>query len=194
MNWLFFDQKPVLVDAWKSVGLGARCASFVQVAMETKWKFLVTPGNSFGIMDGGFDQVVCEAFGWKIQDRVQEAIQRWHGGMCPVGSCVSVPLDEHGHHLIYAPTMEVPQRIQYTLNVFWAMRAAAMRVKVNWIPSQMADTFALCPGLGTSTGRVSPGAAAMQMAAALDLENLKAPKWPQALRVMGQLDRMRSVG
>lgn len=194
MNWLFFDRKPVLVDAWKSVGLGARVASLDQVVVDTNWKFLVTPGNSFGLMDGGFDKAVCETFGWAVQDKVQEAIQRWHGGLCPVGSCVVVPLTDFGQHLIYTPTMEVPARINFTLNVFWAMRAAVMRVKVNWDAVRMRDQFALCPGLGTATGRVTPGAAAMQMAAALDTEGLKVKTWPAAMRAMSQLDRMRSIG
>ena len=145
-------------------------------------------------MDGGFDQVVCDTFGWVVQDKVQASIQRWHGGMCPVGSCVVVPLTDFGQHLISTPTMESPGRIQYTLNVFWAMRAAAMRVKVNWVPQTMGDQFAICPGLGTATGQVTPGAAAMQMAAALDTEGLKAKSWSAAMRVLKQLDRMRAVG
>ena len=194
MNWLFFDRKATLVEAWRSVGLGARQASLGEVTEETNWKFLVTPGNSFGLMDGGFDKAVCEQFGWDVQDRVQKAIARWHGGLCPVGSCITVPLDDKGHHLIYAPTMEVPSKIQFTLNVFWAMRAAAMRVKVNWEGTRMGDQFALCPGLGTSTGRVSPASAAMQMAAALDTDGPRAKNWKAAMQAMTKLDRMRSIG
>lgn len=46
---------------------------------------MVSPANSFGIMDGGLDLAIRDALGASIQRRVQQAIIERHHGEMPVG-------------------------------------------------------------------------------------------------------------
>jgi O-acetyl-ADP-ribose deacetylase (regulator of RNase III) len=192
VKWIFFDKSLPLVEAFRSVGFVAIQRTLAEAVSEIRWRFLITPGNSFGIMDGGIDKAVVDLFGKEVQGHVQSSIQRWHGGFCPVGSVVVAPLP-NGRWLVYAPTMEIPQPIRYTLNVYWATRAAALRIKLNWAQVAQEGDHILCPGLGTLTGRLSPAAAAMQMEAALGTDSVKAVKWPQAVAFVKNLDRMKSI-
>lgn len=81
---------------------------------------LITPGNSYGIMDGGFDEAVVRRFGNMIQSRVSETLSEC-GGYLPVGNCVSVPVYPHPgttRWLVYAPTMAIPQPITNLRDVY----------------------------------------------------------------------------
>lgn len=189
IDWRFFDRSPVIVDALRSVGLTADV--YLLENLPDGWRFLVTPGNSFGFMDGGFDQVILDRWGIGVQTKVRESIDRWHGGFLPVGQTVTCPLPG-SRFLIYAPTMESPRSIRYTPNVYWAMRAAALRVATN--RHLMADgEYAVCPGLGTLTGKLTPAAAAMQMAMGLELMTIKPRSWLQALTFLRHIDRAKEV-
>lgn len=67
---------------------------------------VITPGNSFGIMDGGFDKVIANKFP-DSQDAVQLAIERFWGKEMPVGQAITVSLGGN-LQLCYAPTMRFP--------------------------------------------------------------------------------------
>lgn len=67
---------------------------------------VITPGNSFGIMDGGFDKVIAKKFP-DSQDAVRFTIERFWGKEMPVGQAITVSLGE-GLQLCYAPTMRFP--------------------------------------------------------------------------------------
>lgn len=71
---------------------------------------IITPGNSFGIMDGGFDKVVADKFP-DVQDIVQGTIRRQGGNELQVGRAVIVPLTDNSM-LCYAPTMRFPSPIK----------------------------------------------------------------------------------
>lgn len=119
---------------------------------------LITPGNAFGIMDGGFDLVVRNLYGTRVEKAVQEAIAQEHCGLLAIGSAVSVPLSS-SQHLIYAPTMLIPQTIRGTINVYLAM-LASLHTATALLES---DSLVACPGLGTLTGGLSPEEASAQM-------------------------------
>jgi O-acetyl-ADP-ribose deacetylase (regulator of RNase III) len=120
---------------------------------------IVSPGNSFGLMDGGIDQKIIEFFGPELQAKVQRAILGDYFGQQPVGTSLVV---ETGHslcpYLAHTPTMRVPASIVGTDNIYNAMRA--MLIAVSRVA---AVKTVLCPGLGTLTGKVSPEEAARQM-------------------------------
>lgn len=67
---------------------------------------VITPGNSFGIMDGGFDKVIANKFP-NSQDAVHFAIGRFWGKEMPVGQAITVSLGGN-LQLCYAPTMCFP--------------------------------------------------------------------------------------
>src|SRR5262249_35252120 len=123
---------------------------------------MVSPANSFGIMDGGLDLAIRDALGFEIQSRVQRAIvERHHGGL-PVGSAELVETgDARWPHLVVAPTMRVPESVAQTVNAYLAFRAALLVARRAGLGS------IVCCGLGTGIGAMEPDRAAVQMRMAL---------------------------
>lgn len=123
---------------------------------------VVSPANSYGFMDGGFDKVLYGFFGPEIQVRVQEAIIRRPEGHLPIGSALLVAT---GHRriplLLVAPTMILPGEVA-ALNAYRAMRAVLRTA------SREAGRISrlYCPGLATGVGGVDASEAAMEMARA----------------------------
>ena len=50
--------------------------SFEQFMKNTKVQCVVSPANSFGIMDGGYDLVLTKWYGKQLQKRVQKYIMK----------------------------------------------------------------------------------------------------------------------
>ena len=144
---------------------------------------VVSPANSFGFMDGGIDLLYSEYFGWHVQDRVQQAIQKEHHGELLVGAAEIVETDNADlPFLIAAPTMRVPTILPGdTVSPYLAARAALLLVKQGTFTqgtftqgtyagekiAGYVETLAF-PGLGTGVGRVGPNTCARQMRAAID--------------------------
>jgi len=122
----------------------------------------VSPANSRGIMDGGFDLLLRIRFPG-VDVRVQREIDR-RGGLLPVGHAIMVEtLDPDVPYLVSAPTMVVPSNIQGTNNVYLAMLASLRAVHAfNEENDGAIETLAV-PGLGTGVGKVQPHSAEAQM-------------------------------
>lgn len=125
---------------------------------------LVSPANSFGVMDGGIDLAIRNYFGMKIQHRVQKRIQNEFYGEQPVGTSIIVATGNEYHpFLAHTPTMRVPTDISKTDNVYNAFFAMLTAVANYNKDSKARIEKVLCPGLGTATGRMPPKEAARQM-------------------------------
>lgn len=156
------------------------------IAAHGPFDALVSPANSFGIMDGGVDAAITAYFGTDLQARVQKQILEEWGGEQPVGTCMPVdagcvepPMVKW---LLHAPTMRVPSRIVGTANVYQAFRAVLLSARhgvETWTVEVVGDLATgygrrdaiqsvLCPGMGTLTGGLTPENAAAQMRAAWD--------------------------
>jgi O-acetyl-ADP-ribose deacetylase (regulator of RNase III) len=123
---------------------------------------MVSPANSFGIMDGGLDAAIRDQLGFTVQQRVQRVIIENHHGELPVGSAEVVETgDERWPMLVVAPTMRVPESVAQTLNAYLAFRAVLLACKGAAIES------VVCCGLGTGIGGMEPARAAVQMRMAL---------------------------
>jgi len=156
---------------------------------------IVSPGNSFGLMDGGIDAVYAEM--WPgIQEAVQREIRHYYACEQPVGTCLIIPIPGiWDKFLAHAPTMRVPMGIENTDHVYMAMRAVllAVRVRRNMdlrgaLQARTIETV-LCPGLGTGAGGMPPERAARHMRMAWDnvREYPAVVDWPYADRVHAQL-------
>ena len=125
---------------------------------------IVSPANSYGLMDGGIDAAYSAFFGPRLQDTVQEAINRRPEGHLPVGASIAV---RTGHDripfLIVAPTMHTPQEVPSD-NCYRAMRAVLRIMSAE--PDVGQEVFS--PGLATGIGRVPPSEAAAQIFRAYD--------------------------
>jgi len=134
----------------------------------TSFDCLVSPANSFGLMDGGVDLGIRNYFGMNIQYNVQKVVQKEFYGEQPVGTSVIVHTENDDYpFLAHTPTMRVPMDISKTDNVYNAMFAMLRAVaNHNKQKKVLRINKVLCPGLGTATGRVPVKEAARQMAVA----------------------------
>lgn len=146
----------------------------------TEYDCMVSPANSFGLMDGGIDLAIRHFFGMQIQKDVQKIIRNEFYGEQPVGTSKIVFTENEDHpFLAHTPTMRVPTDISDTDNVYNAMFAMLRAVSNHNKTEKIRIESVLCPGLGTATGRVSYKEAARQMS--LAYKNFKKPttnmKW-----------------
>src|SRR5262249_35106644 len=129
---------------------------------------LVSPANSFGIMDGGLDLAIRDQLGFSVEKKVQEVIDTNHHGELPVGCAEIVETgDPRWRYLIAAPTMRIPEPIPFTINAYLAFRAILVAVD-NYnkgLGKQEIDSLVCC-GLGTGIGKVPANQCAAQMRAA----------------------------
>jgi len=130
---------------------------------------LVSPANSFGMMDGGMDAAIGQFFGIFLERKVQERILEDYLGEQPVGTSLIVET-EHPKHpfLAHTPTMRVPMSIKGTDVPYVAMWAMLLAIRQHNKTNQRQIESVVCPGLGTGIGQVSYSEAARQMAIAYD--------------------------
>jgi len=165
------DRSAPLVQAWQSAF--ADCPAVEVLAgdyFQRSADAIVSPANSFGIMDGGLDLALRDELGFTVENRLQEAIVRNHHGELPIGSAEIV---ETGHtewkYLVAAPTMRVPEPIVYTLNAYLAFRAILIAIKnFNRDREKAEIDSVVCSGLGTGIGQMSAVKCARQMRAAYE--------------------------
>lgn len=164
------DRNPSLVRAWEEIFSDYPNVhpSFGDIFAEGPWldvQAVVSPANSFGFMDGGID-FVYSAY---VSEKLREHLWQEYQGELLVGQAVVMDMretDPKGVHktrieripyLISAPTMRVPTDVSQTVNAFLAFRAVLREAKKHGIES------ILCPGLGTSIGRMPYETCAVQM-------------------------------
>lgn len=114
---------------------------------------IISPSNSFGIMQGGIDLIYANYFGVTLQDNLQDKICKMHNGELLVGETIIMETYNNTFpYLISAPTMRIPgSRLIGTPNVYLAAKAIFIILNNN-----LNITSVAIPGLGTGTGAVSP--------------------------------------
>lgn len=138
---------------------------------------LVSPANSFAIMDGGVDYHIREFCNTDIENNIRE-----RSPIIPVGTCVTeltynplIPL------LISAPTMTIPMDISRTINGYLATRAALGEFEIEFYPYGLESHTILFMGMGGLTGGYSPNQCARQMLKAMEdyKNNSKYETWEE---------------
>ena len=167
---LLRDTNIRIVNAWKKVfsdysNIEISCGHIFDLNADA----IISPANSFGLMDGGIDLAYSEYFGWDLEKELQEIICREYFGEIPVGLAAIVKTKNNKiKYLISAPTMRIPENVSNTLNAYLAFRASLIEIiKFNQNRKQKISSV-LCPGLGTLTGNISPEKCAIQMKYAYD--------------------------
>ena len=166
-----------LLDSWKSD------FEFKPNVQITQWDILnikcdaiVSPGNSFGFMDGGLDLAISKKFGWEIQQKLKGQIASLPNKELLVGQAITISTEQSPEYIICAPTMRVPSShmIDSSVNAYLAMKAVLIEV----IKYTNIKTVAIT-GLCTGTGKMNPKTASKQMLAAFEeiIEN-KTPDFP----------------
>src|SRR5438874_561559 len=91
---------------------------------------IVSPANSFGIMDGGLDLAIRDELGFSVERKLQEVIVEQHHGELPVGCAEIIETDDsRWKYMIAAPTMRVPEPIPFTINAYLAFRAILVAIE-----------------------------------------------------------------
>ncbi len=167
---VLIDRNPEMSKAWK------RCfADYGQVEVVEGDYFsrpadaMVSPANSFGIMDGGLDRAIRDQLGERVERAVQRVIVEAHYGELAVGQAEVV---ETGHerwpYLVVAPTMRVPESVARTTHAYLSFRAALLAVARHNAQGRGSRIGSLvCCGLGTGIGGMERGRCAIQMRMAL---------------------------
>lgn len=137
------------------------CGKFEELPV---YDCVITPGNSFGLMDAGMDLAVVRFFGRHVMDQIQKEILSGYLGEQPVGTCVLVPTAHPDHpYVAHAPTMRVPTNIHGTDNVYLSVWAALTSIhRHNRTAARKINTVA-CPAMGTGTGGMDLMEAAWQI-------------------------------
>lgn len=128
------DPKRELCLEWKKSFEGFSHVKIVHGKFESikEYDCLVSPANSFGLMDGGVDLAIRNYFGMRVQYNVQKRIQKEYYGEQPVGTSVIVDTENEDHpFLAHTPTMRVPSDISKTDNVYNAF-FAMLRAVANY--------------------------------------------------------------
>lgn len=123
---------------------------FESFIKENKVQCVVSPANSFGLMDGGYDLALTNWYGNQLQERVQKYIIDNYFGEQPVGSSFIIETNKDNQLLIHTSTMRIPERIKDEKVIYQCMRTTLMLAKDNNIES------ILIPMFGGSAGGVNP--------------------------------------
>lgn len=190
---ILVDPAPLLCAEWRAHFADMPDVEVVQGYFENIATFdcMVSPANSFGLMDGGVDAAITHFFGEALMHRVQERILTEYGGEQPVGTSMIVETGHRKHpFLAHSPTMRFPMPIATTDNVYTAMWAMLLAVRRHNRTSERPIATVVCPGLGTGIGQMPPDEAARQMALAYRhlLHPPKTLNWPVATA------RQKSIG
>lgn len=143
---IFYDRAKEMCEAWEKEFKDIDEVEVQNVGFsDVKAKYVVTDGNSYGIMNEGTGREVRDYFGVEIQDSIQEAIFLKRMKPLDVGKCLMFgTTDLEKSLLVYAPTVDTPGRIN-KLNVYEAMRGV-----MNMCYATKGD-IAIC-SLGTNDG------------------------------------------
>lgn len=162
----FADRKSPLCNAWKKDFNDTDVEIHEGDIFDLDVDAVVSPANSFGWMDGGFDYHLSEKFGWHIQEELTQQIHDRPMGELLVGQALVVETgDKETPYLVIAPTMRVPMNfgIPSSVNAYLAMKAALIAAKKHVGITSIAFT-----GFCTGVGGMPPKICSLQMKAAYD--------------------------
>lgn len=141
---------------------------------------VVSPANSYGIMDGGFDFYLSMAFSppkdfHALTRLVQAAIRDRYYGFAPPGSCILVPglppNDFSCKVIAVCPTMRYPEELKWhkdiVYNTMWSLLVELEIWNEKADDEEKKIKKVLMTGLGTGVGKIPSSVCAKQMALAV---------------------------
>nr|DAI44844.1 MAG TPA: hypothetical protein [Caudoviricetes sp.] len=153
---ILFDMNKEMCDAWNKEFKDCNDVKVLNIKLDELQPvdYLVTAGNSYGIMNGGIDLAVRNLFGTRLQDRVQWGIIRKYKKLyLPVGDNIVVYGNNKYKNVIYAPTMEFPKFIS---------KDCISKIFLNCLLTAKNGNIACC-GLGALTGGLTVTTVAQEM-------------------------------
>ncbi|KAI9058415.1 macro domain-like protein [Trametes sanguinea] len=175
---------------------------------------VVSPANSFGIMDGGYDMALTQAFRvngdiWALTNAVQDVLRDRHRGYLPPASCELVPLSPELTAsnalpctvLAAIPTMRVPESVAWNVDLvyecMWNLLSSIWRWNKGERPAGAQPIErVLLTGLATGWGAIGYEKCAKQMVlAALNFARGwgERPRWDDVAPRVEEINRTRSL-
>ena len=147
------DRNPEMTKCWEEYfgdmpNLEIVCSDFAEFMSHNKVQCVVSPANSYGLMDGGYDLAITNWFGDKLQKKVQQYIINNLYGEQPVGTSIIIDTEKDGIKLIHTPSMRSPNKIRDPLVIYQCMRTCLMCAMDNDVESMVIPAF------GGATGKV----------------------------------------
>lgn len=163
MKIILTDINPLIVNAWKIQNIDNEIEIHNSDFKILSADAIVSPANSFAIMDGGVDQALLDEFGYDIQQKIRNRATALHNmPIIPVGASVAIDIKHKQYKwLISAPTMPVPMDVSNTFNAYISTRSALSTAKT--INAKSVLLF----GMGALTGNYNPEICAAQMMLAI---------------------------
>lgn len=127
------------------------CADFEAFVRTTPVECIVSPANSFGLMDGGYDLAITEYFGNQLQRRVQQYIINHYAGEQPVGTSFLISAGKDNRTLIHTPSMRIPSPVKDPVVIYQCMRSTLLCARKHGVKSIVVPLF------GGGCGNIHPG-------------------------------------
>ena len=146
MKIYLLDNKEITTKTWSLYFQGchdveAVCDDFGHFMDTEEVECVVSPANSYGLMDGGYDYAISEWFGWDLMKKVQAFILEHYKGEQPVGISFIIDTGVKGIKLIHTPTMRVPSVIKDPMIIYTCMRTCLLTALDNGIRSIVVPAF-----------------------------------------------------
>lgn len=163
MKIYLLDINPKMTDAWLKLFKDEPDVEIVNEDFKffmdnhTEVDGIVSPANSFGLMDGGYDRAITEYFGKRLMENVQLHILYTWKGEQPVGICMPIAMldrkmqkgsKETYAFLLHTPTMTAPEAILDTRVIYHCMRTTLIEAKL------LKLDYVVIPAFGGATGQV----------------------------------------
>lgn len=168
---------------WKRYFHGCPDVTVVNMAFHTfmgqyEVEGIATPGNSYGLMDGGYDVAVIDYFGLGLEMEVRRRIKKEWDGEQVVGTSLLVDIPGSQKKLLHTPSMRVPCPIKDPMVAYHCMRSTLLLAKRRKLKS------VVIPAFGGSCGQLRPKTIAELMKEAYDQINNPPDEidWEYALR------------
>lgn len=172
--------------------------SLSAVPPSTKFELIVSPANSYGRLDGAFDDAISRAFCLPhhpydtLTEEVQKVLYEKYRGFAPPGTCTLVPFpfDLEGMNdwgckwVAICPTMRLPTNVTWDREVIYECVWSLLVELERWNRGRHEDRIEsiLITPLATGVGRVSSERWAAQFVLALKhfVDALERPeRWSQ---------------
>lgn len=140
------DRRAVMEICWNAYFSNEKdvtvvCEDLHDFLQHSQVECIVSPANSYGLMDGGFDLAISAEFGWDLQTRVQEYIVEHYKGEQPIGSSFIIDIGINDMKLIHTPTTRIPFPVKDPMIVYQCMRTTLMVALENHVESIVIPAF-----------------------------------------------------
>lgn len=154
MKIILLDKNYMMVFAWQKY---FQDVENVEIVTDTVENYLsknmvdgiVTAGNSYGVMTGGFDLGVRNYFGLDLEKIVQDYIDTKLNFKQKVGTSFIIDGGKNNIKVIYTPTMEEPSEIE-DLNIIYESTISSLK-----LAKQYELVTVILPAFGGATGKAN---------------------------------------